>query len=51
MADGYAFYVLRSLRRLEGQAAFEQRPVLKAYFDRLSARPSVQAVIAAEKLS
>jgi glutathione S-transferase len=51
VADGYAFYVLRSLRRLEGQAAFDKRPVLKAYFDRISARPAVQAVIEAEKLT
>jgi len=51
VADGYAFYVLRGLRRLEGQAAFDQRPVLKAYFERISARPAVQAVLAAEKLS
>jgi len=51
VADGYAFYVLRGLRRLEGQAAFEQRPVLKAYFERISARPAVQAVLQAEKLS
>ena len=51
VADGYAFYVLRSLRRLEGQAAFDKRTVLKAYFDRISARPSVQAVIEAEKLT
>jgi len=51
VADGYAFYVLRGLRRLEGQAAFEQRPVLKAYFERLSARPAIQAVLQAEKLS
>jgi glutathione S-transferase len=51
VADGYAFYVLRSLRRLEGQAAFDQRPVLKAYFERIGARPAVKAVLAAEKLS
>jgi glutathione S-transferase len=51
VADGYAFYVLRSLRRLDGQAAFDQRPVLKAYFERISARPAVKAVIEAEKLS
>lgn len=51
VADGYAFYVLRGLRRLEGQAAFDQRPVLKAYFERISARPAVQAVLRAEKLS
>jgi len=51
VADGYAFYVLRGLRRLEGQAAFDQRPVLKAYFERISARPAVQAVLQAEKLS
>lgn len=51
VADGYAFYVLRGLRRLEGQSAFEQRPVLKAYFERISARPAVKAVLEAEKLS
>jgi len=51
VADGYAFYVLRGLRKLEGQAAFDQRPVLKAYFERISARPAVQAVLTAEKLS
>ena len=51
VADGYAFYVLRSLRRLEGEAAFGQRSVLKAYFDRISARPAVKAVLEAEKLS
>jgi len=51
VADGYAFYVLRGLRKLEGQAAFDQRPVLKAYFDRIAARPSVKAVLEAEKLS
>jgi len=51
VADGYAFYMLRGLRRLEGQATFDQRPVLKAYFERISARPAVQAVLQAEKLS
>ena len=51
VADGYAFYVLRGLRKLEGQAAFDQRPVLKAYFERLSARPAIKAVLEAEKLS
>jgi glutathione S-transferase len=51
VADGYAFYVLRGLRKLEGQAAFDQRPVLKPYFDRISARPAVKAVLEAEKLA
>ena len=51
VADGYAFYVLRGLRKLEGQAAFDQRHVLKPYFDRISARPAVKAVLEAEKLS
>jgi glutathione S-transferase len=51
VADGYAYYVLRSLRRLEGQAAFDQRPVLKAYFERIGARPAVKAVLEAEKLT
>jgi glutathione S-transferase len=51
VADGYAFYVLRGLRKLEGQPAFDQRPVLKSYFERLSARPAIKAVLEAEKLS
>jgi glutathione S-transferase len=51
VADGYALYVLRSLRKLEGQAAFDQRPVLKAYFERIASRPAVKAALEAEKLT
>jgi glutathione S-transferase len=51
VADGYALYVLRSLRKLEGQAAFDQRPELKAYFERIVARPAVKAALEAEKLT
>ncbi len=51
VADGYAYYTLRNLRRLEGQSAFEQRPVLNAYFERIAARPAVKAALEAEKLS
>ncbi len=51
VADGYALYVLRSLRKLEGEAAFAQRPVLKPYFDRIVARPAVKAALEAEKLT
>lgn len=51
VADGYAYYVLRNLIRLDGKAALEQRPVLKAYFERVAARPAVKAALLAEGLS
>ena len=47
VADGYAYYVLRSLRKLDPGALQDTSP-LAAYFDRLSSRPAVQAAVAAE---
>jgi glutathione S-transferase len=49
VADGYAFYTLRSLRRLDA-AALEQSTVLKPYYDRIAARPAVRAALEAEGL-
>ena len=50
VADGYAFYTLRNLRRLDA-AALEQSAVLKPYYDRIAARPAVRAALEAEGLS
>ncbi|WP_437810773.1 glutathione S-transferase family protein [Sorangium sp. So ce1078] len=50
MADGYAFYTLRNLRRLDEQA-LDRSPALKAYFERVGARPAVKAALAAEARS
>ncbi len=50
VADGYAYYVLRSLRKLDG-GALERSPVLRGYFDSLSSRPSVRAALEAEGVS
>jgi glutathione S-transferase len=49
VADGYAFYTLRSLRRLDA-AALEQSKVLKPYYDRVAARPAVREALEAEGL-
>jgi glutathione S-transferase len=49
VADGYAFYTLRNLRKLDA-AAVDQSPVLKAYYDRIAARPAVRASLEAEGL-
>jgi glutathione S-transferase len=51
VADGYAYYVLRNLVKLDGPSAFERRPVLKSYFERVGARPAVKAALSAEGLS
>ena len=50
VADGYAYYTLRNLRKLDA-AAVDGSPILKAYFDRVAARPAVQAALQAEGLS
>ncbi|AUX46509.1 glutathione S-transferase [Sorangium cellulosum] len=50
VADGYAFYTLRNLRRLDEQA-LDRSPALKGYFERVGARPAVKAALAAEGLS
>ncbi len=49
VADGYAFYTLRNLRRLDA-AALDQSTVLKPYYDRIAARPAVRAALEAEGL-
>jgi glutathione S-transferase len=49
VADGYAYYVLRSLRKLD-KVALESAPVLSAYFERVGTRPSVRAALEAEGL-
>jgi glutathione S-transferase len=48
VADGYAYYTLRTWQRL---SASEPPAGLGAYFARLAARPSVQAALAAEGLT
>jgi len=50
VADGYAYYTLRNLKRLD-PTALEQSAVLKPYFDRIAARPAVRAALEAEGLS
>jgi glutathione S-transferase len=50
VADGYAYYVLRSLRKLDPDA-LARTPVLGAYFDAISSRPAVRAALEAEGLS
>ena len=50
VADGYAYYVLRSLRKLDPEA-LGKAPVLGAYFDAISSRPAVRAALEAEGLS
>jgi glutathione S-transferase len=50
VADGYAYYVLRSLRKLDPEA-LGRSPVLGAYFDAIASRPAVQAALAAEGVS
>ncbi len=47
VADGYAYYVLRSLRKLDA-AALAGNPALNAYFDRIASRPSVRTALEAE---
>jgi glutathione S-transferase len=49
VADGYAFYTLRQLRRLDAEA-LERSTVLRPYHDRIAARPAVRAALEAEGL-
>jgi glutathione S-transferase len=49
VADGYAYYTLRNLRRLDA-AALEQSAVLRPYYERIAARPAVRAALEAEGL-
>jgi glutathione S-transferase len=46
VADGYAFYTLRSWQKAVKPEL--PAPVLQAYFERIAARPAVQAALAAE---
>jgi glutathione S-transferase len=50
VADGYAYYALRSFRKLDA-AALAASPVLSAYFERIQSRPRVQEALAAEGVS
>ncbi|HSC86938.1 MAG TPA: glutathione transferase GstA [Polyangiaceae bacterium] len=49
VADGYAYYVLRSLRKLDPEA-LQRDETLLAYFQRLEARPAIQSALTAEGL-
>jgi glutathione S-transferase len=50
VADGYAYYVLRAWKTI-GKADLNSFPALKGYFERIEARPSVKAALAAEGIS
>jgi glutathione S-transferase len=50
VADAYAFYVLRAWQHAQKES-IERWPVLKAYYDRLAARPSVAAALEAEGIT
>lgn len=50
VADGYAYYTLRNLRKLDA-AVLERSLDLKAYFERIAERPAVRAALQAEGIS
>src|SRR3954471_8451796 len=50
VADGYAYYTLRNLRKLDA-SVIERSPDLKAYFERIAERPAVRAALQAEGIS
>ena len=50
VADGYAYYTLRNLKRLDA-SVLEKSPLLGQYFQRVESRPAVQAALKAEGLS
>lgn len=50
IADIYAYYTLRQLRRLDANAV-DGSAVLKPYYERIAARPAVRAALEAEGLS
>jgi glutathione S-transferase len=50
VADGYAYYTLRNLRKLDASVIDRSRE-LKAYFERVGERPAVRAALQAEGLS
>jgi glutathione S-transferase len=47
IADAYAFYVLRAWQYAQKES-LERWPTLKAYYDRIAARPAVAAALEAE---
>lgn len=50
VADGYAYYTLRNLRKLDA-SVIEKSPDLKAYFERIGERAGVRAALQAEGIS
>jgi glutathione S-transferase len=50
VADGYAYYTLRSWQKVVGPD-FDDSPVLREYFARVGGRDAVRATLAAEGLS
>jgi glutathione S-transferase len=50
VADGYAYYTLRNLRKLDA-AALASAPILNAYFERVGSRRAVREALQAEGLS
>lgn len=50
VADGYAYYTLRNLRKLDANLV-DGSHLLKSYFDRVAARPAVRAALQAEGIS
>lgn len=50
VADGYAYYTLRNLRKLDA-SVLDKSPDLKAYFERIAERPAVRAALQAEGIS
>lgn len=50
VADGYAYYTLRSWKKLTGDDFGDIQP-LRAYFERISQREAVRAALAAENLT
>jgi glutathione S-transferase len=49
IADPYAYYVLRAWQKFAKQS-LDEWPVLKAYYERIEARPAVRAALEAEGL-
>ena len=50
VADGYAYYTLRNLRKLDASAVDDSR-ILKEYFERVGSRPKVREALQAEGIS
>ncbi|HWA72392.1 MAG TPA: glutathione transferase GstA [Polyangiaceae bacterium] len=50
VADGYAYYTLRNLRKLDA-SLLEKWSDLKGYFERIAERPAVRAALSAEGIS